>query len=170
MVLGDLMDMVKVNNILLNENYKKHMEKNIQLEKNRIYCTHGYDHLFSVARIAYILNLENNYSVDKEVIYAAALLHDIGRWKEYQDGSDHAVESAKLSDSILGHAGYNDRDINIIKIAICEHRNKNNNSNQLSDILYRADKLSRECYRCEVINKCKKYRDMNNNDSVKLYY
>ena len=59
------------------------MEKNLQKEKNREYCKHGLQHCLDVARIAYILNLESKLGLEKEIIYAAALLHDITRSVSY---------------------------------------------------------------------------------------
>ena len=41
-------------------------------------------HLLDVARLAWIFNLEANQEISKERIYAAALLHDIGRHIQYE--------------------------------------------------------------------------------------
>ena len=46
-------------------------------EKERIFCRHGMEHLLDVARIAYITNLEEGLGIEKDVIYAAGLLHDV---------------------------------------------------------------------------------------------
>ena len=54
-----------------------------------------------VARIAYILSADRAYAVSKEIIYAAALLHDIGKWKQYEDGTPHEKASADLAEQIL---------------------------------------------------------------------
>ena len=56
-------------------------------EKDRIYCRHGMEHFLDTARIAYIRSLEENIPVSKDQIYAAALLHDIGKWQQYEDGT-----------------------------------------------------------------------------------
>ncbi|MDE6895781.1 MAG: HD domain-containing protein, partial [Lachnospiraceae bacterium] len=48
-------------------------------EKDRIFCRHSIEHLLDVARIMYIYNLEDGCGLNRELIYAAALLHDIGR-------------------------------------------------------------------------------------------
>lgn len=42
-------------------------------------------HLLDVARIAYIRNLEKGYGFRKDVIYAAAVLHDIGKALQYEE-------------------------------------------------------------------------------------
>ncbi len=43
------------------------------------YCRHGLEHLLDVARISYIQVLEDGLDYDENVLYAAALLHDIGK-------------------------------------------------------------------------------------------
>ena len=40
-------------------------------------------HLMDVARIAYITCLEQNLGIEKDVIYGAAILHDIGKYAQY---------------------------------------------------------------------------------------
>ena len=69
--------MERVNKIWRHPVWKQHMEHLAEYEKNRIFCRHGIDHLMDVARIAYIENLEKNCGISKEIIYGAALLHDI---------------------------------------------------------------------------------------------
>ena len=41
-----------------------------ELEKDRIFCIHNEEHSFDVARIAYIMNLEQNLGQEKEMIYS----------------------------------------------------------------------------------------------------
>ena len=71
--------MDKINEIFLNDKYVKLLNELNELEENRVFCKHGIEHFLDVARIAYIKVLENKLSYSKEVIYAIALLHDIGR-------------------------------------------------------------------------------------------
>ena len=54
------------------------MKKIHDYEIDRVFCCHGIEHSLDVARVAYIANLEQNLGFQKEMIYAAALLHDIG--------------------------------------------------------------------------------------------
>lgn len=70
--------MERINQICSHPVWKKYMLEIDNLEKNRVYCKHGIEHLLDVARIAYIKKLESGYKIEKEVIYAAALLHDLG--------------------------------------------------------------------------------------------
>ncbi len=57
-------------------------------EEGRRFCHHDMGHFLDVARLAMIFNLQQGLSVSKEMIYAAALLHDIGRWNSMRTGTD----------------------------------------------------------------------------------
>lgn len=142
------------NKILNNELYKGYIKENEISESGREYCLHDLQHLIDVARIAYILNLEEGYGFNKDTIYAAALLHDIGKWKQYRFGAPHEVVSAYLAEEILIQCGYAEDLNKIIMLAISEHRHKNCKSSSLGKLLYRADKLSRKCYSCKVEDSC----------------
>ncbi|MHB9093231.1 MAG: HD domain-containing protein, partial [Eubacteriales bacterium] len=86
--------------------FAEYLSKNSIKETDRKFCRHTFQHLVDVARITYIQMLESgdiksfceekdiNMRLAREIIYAAALLHDIGRWKEYETGEDHAAVSA----------------------------------------------------------------------------
>lgn len=80
------------------------------------------DHLLDVCRISWILNLEEGLLIDKERIYAAALLHDIGRWVEYETGQDHAMASGELAEDILDRCGFSGNEKADIIEAIKSHR------------------------------------------------
>ena len=41
-----------------------------QLEQQRIFCRHGLEHLLDVARIAWILTMEDQLPLDKEIVYS----------------------------------------------------------------------------------------------------
>ena len=61
--------------------------------------------------------------LNRELIYAAGLLHDIGRWQEYEEGIRHEIASADLASRILCECGYNEQEIEEIRRAILNHRN-----------------------------------------------
>ena len=130
------------------------MEKNLQKEKNREYCKHGLQHCLDVARIAYILNLESKLGLEKEIIYSAALLHDITRWKQYEDAEPHNESVIIPGKKILYDCGFNDMETNFISEAICNHREPQSEKDSLSCILYYADKKSRMCFVCLAKEKC----------------
>lgn len=149
--------MERVNCILEDIDFLKYVAKTKKLEEDRIFCHHDLNHLLDVCRISWILNLEEKLLIDKEKIYAAALLHDIGRWVEYETGQDHAIASGELAESILDRCGFSDNEkVDIIR-AIKNHRKKEH-STGLSRILYKADKLSRPCFNCEAISQCKRFK------------
>ena len=85
--------MIRVNKIIENKMYWEHLDKIEVYEKDREFCRHNIGHFLDVCRIAWILNLEGNLALSKEVIYATGLLHDIGRWLQYENGEDHALAS-----------------------------------------------------------------------------
>lgn len=149
--------MNRINKILNNSNYKFYLNKISVLEKDRIFCRHTMDHFIAVSRVAYIMCLERNLSIKKDIIYAAGLLHDIGRFLEYEFNIDHAKASAFLSKNILIEAAFDSIEIKLILNAISRHRNKNLLDTGLDWIIYEADKQSRPCNNCLSLSKCKKF-------------
>lgn len=155
--------MERVDNILQNKKYRKYLKKNKKAEKNRIFCRHDMVHFLDVARIAWILNLEKNLEIQKDVVYGAALLHDIGRYKQYADGVPHEKASAELAPEILKECGYTKEETVLIIEAIRRHRDKTvAEENNLTGILYTADKASRPCFSCEAEVLCNWKKDKKN--------
>lgn len=145
----------RINKILKNPIYQGHLKKIIGHEVGRDFCKHDLPHFLDTARIAYILNLEGAYGLPKDIIYGAALLHDIGRWQEYESGAVHAEASALLCEEILREADYHNDEMNEIKQAISNHGTKElEEEHLLSNLLYRADKQSRGCYNCKIEGDC----------------
>lgn len=125
-------------------------------EKDRKFCRHGREHLLDTARIAYIFSLEENLNISKEMIYAAALLHDIGRSEAYAGGLPHEEAGAALARKILLECDFDHDEVDLIADAILSHREKSALKNDvLSRILYMADKKSRMCLFCDARNECK---------------
>lgn len=163
--------MERVNKILHSEKYKIYLQKNKYLEEDRIFCKHNLEHFLDTARIAYIMCLEQGIKINKEVVYGLGLLHDIGRFMEYEEGIPHDEASAELAKEILDEAGYNKEEKNLIKNCILSHR-KNEQINihkdmELKEIFYKADKLSRNCYNCEAKPQCK-WDDSKKNFNIKF--
>lgn len=140
--------MKKIELITNNETFKKNIKKLQELESNRVFCKHGIEHSLDVARIAYIMVLENNLKIDKEIIYGAALLHDLGRVLQYEENIPHEEGSLILGKIILKECNYCNEDIDMILDAIKFHR-KEESKNELGKILYKSDKLSRMCFVCK---------------------
>lgn len=153
----------RIQNIINNKRYREYVENIKCYEKNRRFCKHNLEHFIDVARIGLILAMKERLAIKEELLYAAALLHDIGRHIQYEDGSDHALVSAGLALPILEKSGFFKEEISDIIKAIENHRNENvSHLKDLSGILYRADKLSRACYFCEVQSECDWKKDKKN--------
>ena len=147
--------MERVNRILTCSLYQEYLRKNNLAEASRRFCHHNMGHFLDVARIASILNEKEDYGQEQEIIYAAALLHDIGRWRQYEDGTPHEKASADLAPAVLEESGFNDVDRDRILTAIINHRDAAvKGEKSLSGLLYRADKSSRPCFACEMEKDC----------------
>lgn len=147
--------MDRINSILNDKLFQNCLKEIAESEKDRKFCGHGLKHFLDVARIAYILNLERNYKIDKDIIYAASLLHDIGRGAEYREGIPHEKASLEISEIVLHNCGFNDNEKHFIIKAIAHHRKPSEEKDELSDILYESDKISRECFNCTSVDECK---------------
>lgn len=160
-----MFSMPRVNKILANNNYQGYMQKIKEMESQRKFCKHTLEHSLAVARIAYIYLLEQegeeiDKEADKEVIYAAALLHDIGRWVEYQTGEDHAQASTRLARPLLEELGFLPAERERILQAILEHRRHHDDHlTMLGRALALADDWSRECVSCKAKDECHKFND-----------
>ncbi len=140
------------NSVLNNLKFKRAMSEIERLEKNRKFCRHSIEHSLDVARIAYIISLEKGLDISKDIIYTAALLHDIGR--SQKDG-EHNVNSANMAEEIMTECGYSTESIRLVSEAILCHRDKSSSAESLRDILGIADKASRLCWSCEVEEECR---------------
>lgn len=98
--------MDRVNQIWNHPLYQDELNKLQLLETDREFCRHTPEHFLDVARLAYIRALEENAPVSKELIYCAALLHDIGRARQYEDGTPHDEAGAAIAGQILNELGF----------------------------------------------------------------
>lgn len=144
----------KINSILKNPIFIEKLNKLNSLERTRVFCIHGIEHSMDVARIGYIIILEENLNIKKELIYGAALLHDLGRVMEYENGTPHDEGSIVLAKEILKDTEYTECEVNEILNAISSHREKNIKKTLLGEILYKSDKLSRLCFSCKAEKEC----------------
>lgn len=155
--------MERINRILCHDLFKCYVSENAKEEKYRKFCRHDMGHFMDVARIAWILNLEEEAGLPKDVVYAAALLHDIGRYLQYRDGTPHEQASAALAPDILEECGYSEKECKEILFAIVSHRDsKMAKRKDLAGIIYRADKLSRPCFACKMEKECNWKQDKKN--------
>ena len=145
--------MDRVNQIWKHPLYQTELHKLQLLEADRAFCRHTPEHFLDVARLAYIRALEENYSVSKELIYCTALLHDIGRARQYEDGTPHDEAGAVIAEQILKELGFSPEEIQAIVSAIRGHRAETNQT-ILGQLIYRADKKSRNCFSCKAEPEC----------------
>ena len=71
--------MKRIDQILSHPVFREQFALLQEAEKDRIFCRHTMEHFLDVARLMYIYNLEDQAGFSKEMIYAAGLLHDIGK-------------------------------------------------------------------------------------------
>lgn len=147
--------------------FQECLAKNRAAEETRIFCKHDMTHFLDVARLAYIFTMERGYGIAKEEIYAAALLHDIGKWRQHTEKVPHELVSAELAEVILRDTGFTEGEQKRILGAILEHRGKKTvcrneeaeieeggRGEPLAEVLYDADKISRACYACPAGKEC----------------
>lgn len=196
-----------VERLLGETDYLKRIEKLERLEADREFCRHGLPHFLDTARIAWIRVLEqrtegyasggnqellrdsNNpkeayqgsaSALEKEDIYLAALLHDLGRISQYEEGIPHHQAGGLVAEKLLGEIGYpKEKQERLVK-AIEGHRgltsgqqkaawaednqdvaerkgsqdNKTLTGEPLGSLLRWADKKSRNCFFCKAQAEC----------------
>lgn len=153
----------RVQRIWDNSLFQEGLRANRRLEQDRIFCKHDSGHLLDVARIAWIENLETGAEIPKYLIYAAALLHDIGRHLQYTEHVPHHEASARLAERILPECGFSQEETEQILRAILHHRDAQTSDDcGLAGLIYRADKRSRCCFACPAEAECDWDRERKN--------
>lgn len=158
--------MERFQKIVCHEKYKETYERLQELEKDRRFCGHDMEHFLSVARISYLMVLEKNLDIPKDIIYATALLHDLGRADQYQKGISHEEAGALLAEEILRDCGYNRQERKIMIDTILRHRELEDEKNSFASIFYRADKISRDCIHCKAKKDCYWPEEKKNNKYI----
>lgn len=159
--------MERIDKILKHDLFLKDLSENNTAEADRRFCRHNMVHFLDVARIGMIINLEEELHISKEWIYAAALLHDIGKHRQYHDGIPHERASGEIAPQILRDCGFDDKETDVIIDAILLHRDKEvAPERNLRGVLYRADKASRACFACEAEADCN-WKDAKKNLTIK---
>lgn len=150
--------MLRISYICKHPLYLSFYQRLQELERERIFCCHQMNHLLDVARIAYILNLERGLGISKEVIYAAAILHDIGKGRQYESGIPHELASADIAEQILADLPkelmFTSDENEQILTAIRGHRRLRKSAQPLEALLYESDKASRSCFACPAETDC----------------
>ena len=147
--------MDRIDKILNHDLFLRHLRENEKAEVNRDFCRHDMNHFLDVARIGEIINLEEGLGLNREWIYAAALLHDCGKHLQYEIGTPHELASAEIAPKILRSCGFDDNETHVIVEAIRSHRELSvSEEPTLQGVLYRADKASRACFACKSEREC----------------
>lgn len=148
--------MDRVHEIQVHPLFRELREKLQIAEKDRVFCRHTMEHFLDVARLMYIYSLEDGIAIKKDIIYAAALLHDIGRYEQIISETPHDIASARIAKEILNDCGFTAEEIQTVQNAILGHRKKESavSGDSLTSYLYRADKSSRNCFVCPVQAEC----------------
>lgn len=139
------------------ENHPRFRElcrKLLDAEQPRLFCRHNPEHFLDVARLMYIYALEDGAELPRELIYAAALLHDLGRLEQMNGGRPHEIGSAEIAGEILRDCGFEAPEIAAVQGAILAHREPGRAGDRLGVYLYRADKASRNCFLCPAREQC----------------
>lgn len=159
--------MIYVDKLLKNTNYLEQLEHLEHLERDRQFCRHGLEHLLAAARLTWIRCLEGRRTMDKEMIYLAALLHDLGRIDQYEKGTPHHEASAERAGELLSQIGYPQDRIGKIQEAILGHRGSGSSGEvvELSALLCWADQRSRMCFCCGAKEACS-WREDQKNDTI----
>lgn len=144
--------MPRVDAVWENALYQREYRRLEELESDRVFCRHGLRHLLDCARIMWVLNLERGLGLDREVVYATALLHDIGKARQYETGEPHDVMGERTAREILqalpAEYAFSSEEIDTICTAILGHRRLREEPESLERLLYQADKASRACFAC----------------------
>ena len=150
--------MKRVNAIFRHPLYQTYYRRLEEAEQGRIFCRHQMTHLMDVARIAYIRSLEEVLGLDREVIYAAAVLHDIGKVLQYEEGIPHEITGEKIAaeilDGLAGENAFSETEKTMILTAIRGHRKLRDEPEVLERLLYESDKASRMCFACPADPQC----------------
>ncbi|MGN0151794.1 MAG: HD domain-containing protein [Wujia sp.] len=161
--------MDRIDRLLEHPIFRDCIDRIEEAEKNRSFCRHGLEHCLDVARISYIMAMEEQLHIDREVIYAAALLHDLGRCMEYEQNIPHHQAGVGVAEQILPDVGYTAEEQEDICRAISCHKvpAPEDDRGDLCYLLYRADKLSRNCFVCKAREACYWNEDVKNRSIVR---
>jgi uncharacterized protein len=121
-------------------------EMYLRLENYMISCmndgAHDCQHIYRVLYNA--LDIANDNIVDKDVLIAASLLHDIGREAQFRNPElDHAIVGADMAYEFLLYIKWPENKARHVKACISTHRFRNSNPplSMEAQILFDSDKL-----------------------------
>ncbi len=158
--------MDRVNAIISQPIYRKYYDRLEEIERDRIFCRHQMPHLLDVARIMEIRNLAEELGFDRELIYAAAVLHDIGKSLQYTDKIPHEKAgeeiAAQILDGLPENMAFSPEEKSMILRAIRGHRRLREDMEPFERLLCESDKASRMCFACPAEEQCDWSREKKN--------
>ena len=167
----ELRQMPRLNSVWNHALYQKYYKENEEIEKDRMFCCHQISHLLDVARIAYIKNLENDMGLKKELIYTAAILHDIGKALQYTQKIPHEIAGEEIAREILEtlpeNNAFTQEEQDWILEAVRGHRRKCAGMTEAACLFYESDKRSRNCFACPVSEMCN-WSEEEKNKEIKI--
>jgi len=92
-------------------------------KKNFIHTAWGVGHSERNYNLAIKLAEMDNLAIDKDALFAASFLHDVGSFNRVK-GEDHAVTSAKMMDKLLKDFDFPMQKLTLVKNAILGHMYK----------------------------------------------
>ena len=168
-------------NVLKHPIFQAYISEIQQLEKDRIYCCHKLEHAIDVARLAWIYYMEDRFEEEtqnvsglqwkrpsygewmeeketmKDLLYTAALLHDIGRVSQYRTGVHHSITGVPLAMQILQDISVPEDWIKEIIDVVSEHSHGavSEKKKNVEYYITKADHDCRLCFACEARESCK---------------
>lgn len=163
--------MIYTDRVLKHPEFLRIMNRIKEQETERIYCHHELEHALDVARIAWILFLEEVVEAQTEVLarrdrmllkdelYVCALLHDIGRSAQYETGIHHSETGLIIAKEILTDVQCPQEWVDEILNVLAGHhgRSKKTKASEMDLGYYigKADHDCRLCFFCEAKDSCK---------------
>ena len=111
-------------------------------------------HGICVSNLAYCVAKQLGLYEDQcHELAVAGLLHDIGRFRQYEAGIPHEEAGVQLAEEILKDCGFDQSEQEQVLELIRGHRTRQK-AGSLPELFYRVDKLSRNCFSCPAEEKC----------------
>ena len=103
------------------------------------------------------------------VIYAAAILHDIGKSFQYEERIPHEIAGEKVASEILDTLpeglAFSAEERRLILAAVRGHREKKDGAEPIAALFYDSDKRSRTCFSCPAEKECN-WKDEEKNKEI----
>lgn len=118
-------------------------QKLVEFVKQFEHPAWGINHYNRIYELSLELAQKQNMKVDKDVLFAASMLHDIGAFEQYaNEDVEHDVRSVELLEEIILPMGFPKEKIDLVKDAMTTHMfYEIPSSNEESIVFHDADTL-----------------------------